>query len=114
MGNIRSNQKEYESSWSDAFNLVEDKIVPRQNSIITSHVIYKIKTSEDGTHARKAIILLHRNRDSEKYNVRKDSSAAQFDVIRIILSVSSIFNFRFALPDVEGPYLQSGPIQREI
>ena len=56
----------------------------------------------------------HGNRDEEKDNIRKDSSAAQFDVIRILLAITTFLGMRLAMADVSGAYLQSGSITRQI
>lgn len=88
--------------------------MPRLENVISSHVVYKIKPEEDGWHLMKAPIVPHGNRDVQKNNKRNDSSTAQFDVIRLLLSISSISNFRMALADVKCAYLQIGPILRQI
>lgn len=54
------------------------------------------------------------NGDYEKESVRKDSSNAQLDVIRILLTVGTFVGFRLGLTEIKGAYLQSGLIRREI
>lgn len=49
-----------------------------------------------------------------KGDVRKDSSTAQFDIIRLMLSLVVILNFRIGVIDIKGAYLQSGAIKRRI
>lgn len=106
--------KEYSSNWEDAYGEVNESAIPLNANVISSHVVYKIKTREDGSHALKARIVPHGNRDTEKDKIRKDSSTAQFDVIRILLAVCTFIDMRLAMADIKGAYLQSGPIKREI
>lgn len=88
--------------------------MPLNANVISSHVIYKFKTSEDGSYTLKARIVPHGNRDVEKDNIGKDSSTAQFDVVRIMLAVCNFIGLSLTIAEVKGAYLQSGPIQREI
>lgn len=106
--------KEHESNWSDAYETVVEKDVPREANIITSHVVYKVKTDEQGERELKARIVPHGNRDLEKDSIRKDSATAQLCVIRLLLSIVTFLGFRLGFADIKGAYLQSGPIQRQI
>ena len=106
--------KEYTSNWADAYEEVDEKDVPANANVITSHTVYKVKVSEDGSKDLKSRIVPHGNRDNEKDNIRKDSSTAQFDVIRLLLAVATFVGMRLAMADIKGAYLQSGPIQRKI
>lgn len=58
--------------------------------------------------------MSHANRDSEKKDIRKDSSTVQFDFIRLLLAVSTLLGMRLVMAEIKGAYLQSGPIKREI
>ncbi len=107
-------EEEHDGNWKEAYTIVPEKEVPAESNVISSHVVYKIKTSESGERKLKARIVPHGNRDKEKNDIRKDSSTAQFDCIRLVLSIAAIFNFRLALADLKGSYLQSGPIKRDI
>ena len=62
----------------------------------------------------KARLCPHSNHDSGKDSVRKDSATAQFDVIRLMLSIATLLSFDIGLIDINGAYLQSGPIKRDI
>lgn len=62
----------------------------------------------------KARLCPHGNRDKMKHQIRKDSATAQFDVIRLLLSIATILQLRLGCVDIKGVYLQSGPIQRKI
>lgn len=106
--------QEHSSNWADAYVEIDDSSLPAHANVISSHVIYKVKTSEDGLQTWKARIVPRGNRDSEKDEIRKDSSTAQFDVIRILLAAVTFMGMRLALADIKGAYLQSGSIQRDI
>lgn len=107
-------EKEHQNNWSDAYEQVREKDLPRNANIITSHVVYKIKTDEQGERDLKARIVPHGNRDVEKDSIRKDSATAQLGVIRLLLSIVTFLGFRLGFADIKGAYLQSGPIQRDI
>lgn len=50
----------------------------------------------------------------DKDHIRKDSASAQLNIIRLVLYISTILNFRLGTADIRGAYLRSGPIQRTI
>lgn len=62
----------------------------------------------------KARIVPHRNHDTEKDEVRKDSSSAPLFVVRLLLSLATFLGFRIATADIKGAFLQSGSITRDI
>lgn len=77
-------------------------------------MVYKVKNEENNVKRMKARLCPNRNRDKMKKTVRKDSAKDQFDVIRLLLSLETIFMFRIGCIDIKGAYLQSGPIKRRI
>ena len=105
---------EHTSNWLDAYEEVTESDVPRYANVITSHVVYKLKTDEDGTRKMKARLVPHGNHDNEKDTVRKDSSNASLFVVRLLLSLATFLSFRIATADIKGAFLQSGPINRQI
>lgn len=107
-------ETEHKNNWSDAYKEVPELEVPRYANVISSHVVYKVKTDKTGNRELKANIVPHGNRDNEKDTVRKDSATAQPGVIRLLLSIVTFLGFRFGMVDIKGAYLQSGPIQQEI
>ena len=111
---LKAFDEEYTSKWADAYVEVDDRYIPANANVITSHIVYKVKVDEDGSKSLKSKIVPHGNRDSEKDKIRKDSSTAQFDVIRILIAVARFIGMRLAMADIKGAYLHSGPIQREI
>lgn len=95
-------------------SLGEEELVPSNTNVISSHVVYRIKENEDGSRKLKARLVPHGNRDVERNSIRKDSSIAQFEVIRFLLFTVTPLGFWFSMADIQGAYLQSGPITREI
>ena len=107
-------QKEHRNNWQDAYEEINDKDVPRNSNIISSHALFKIKESEDDSLVMKARFVLHGNRDREKNDIRKDSASADMTIFRLVLSLGVILNFTFGVADIKGAYMQSGPAKREI
>lgn len=107
-------KQEHESNWTDAYEEVSEREVPRDSNIITSHVVYKIKTDEEGRRKLKARIVPHGNHDNEKDCIRKDSSNAPLLVFRLLLSLVTFLGLRIGTADIKGAFLQSGPITRQI
>jgi len=105
---------EYDTNWHDAYLPIDESDAPDDANVITSHVIYKVKTDENDQRKLKARIVPHGNKDLEKDDIRSDSSTAQFAVIRLLLFLTVFLGFRLGTVDVKGAYLQSGPITRDI
>lgn len=62
----------------------------------------------------KARICPHGNKDRMKSAVRKYSAMAQFDAIRILLSITTLMPIRLSIIDISDTYMQSVPINRII
>lgn len=112
----KSIQKEKDNyQKKEAYEEVDVRTLPKGSNIISSHHFFQVKNDGDEeTLKLKCRLVPHGNRDKDKDEVRKDSSTAQFLIIRIVLSILAMFNFCFATIDIESAYLQGGPIQREI
>lgn len=106
--------KEHDDNWSEAYHEVDERDIHKGANIISSHVVYKIKTDEAGRHRLKARICPHGNKDAMKDEIRKDSATAQFNVIRLMLAMATFFPMRLGVIDISGAYMQSGPIKREM
>lgn len=107
-------RSEHDTDWLDSYEEVKECDVPRTGNVINSHVVYKLKTEEDGNRKMKARIVPHGNRDNEKDEIRKDSSNASLFVVRLLLSLVTFLQFRIGTADIKGAFLQSGPIKRDI
>ena len=57
--------EEYKSNWVDSYLPVKEMDVPHNAIIITSNVVYKIKTDEDEKRTLKSRVVPHRNRDED-------------------------------------------------
>ena len=64
--------------------------VPREANVINSHVANKINVTEEKNLKLKARIYPHGNLDKDKDGIRKNSAAAQFLMIRPMLSLSAL------------------------
>jgi hypothetical protein len=62
----------------------------------------------------KTRIVLNGKEDKERTDLRKDTQAASFTSIRVLLSLAAIFHLEIASIDIKGSYLQSGRCQRDI
>lgn len=67
--------------------------VPKNANIISSHVIYKIKISDDASLKLKARIAPHGNEDSFKFDLKSDCAMCSPCGMRIILSLSSLYKW---------------------
>lgn len=62
----------------------------------------------------KARLVLHGNRDKEMFTVQHDSSSANFSVVRLLISLTTLSNSQIPTSYVKETYMQSGIIQRDI
>lgn len=62
----------------------------------------------------KSRLVPRGKRDKDKYEVRVDSSIAQFAVFRLVSSLAVVFNFRTASLDIKSAYLNAGSLERDI
>lgn len=46
--------------------------------------------------------------------IRKDATAADLNITLIVLSLGVLLGFTIAVTDIEGAYIQSGPIYRYL
>jgi hypothetical protein len=103
------------SNWRDTVQPVRMmRADARKHNCVRSHALYKIKEDESGSLKLKCRLVPNGNLDREKDIVRKDSASVQFPIIRLILSLASLWGFSVGVVDVKAAYLQSGPISREL
>lgn len=105
-------QAEHAKNWSEARQEVLASENRRKFIVISSHVAYKVNTSEEGKKKQKARIGTHGNRDEMKDGVRKDSGTAQLSVIRLMISMDTWMSFKIGLVDFSGAHMESGQIKR--
>lgn len=77
--------KENGVNWKDDYEQVAENDVPRKANVIESHCMFKQKDEEDCTLKLKGRIVLHRNRDDENKDIRKDCAAADMVIVRMAL-----------------------------
>lgn len=107
-------KEELDANWSETFDKVDERKIGDNSKVIPSHVVYKVKSGGNKVKRMKAQICPNGNRDRMKKSVHKDSATAQFDIIRLILSLASILLFRLGCIYINSAYLQSSPIKRRI
>lgn len=62
----------------------------------------------------KSRLVIYGNRDDEKDDIRKDSATEDMTATRFVISMAVTLGFLFAVADIKGAYMQSGPIERSI
>lgn len=107
-------ESEHDTNWTNSYEEVQERDVPRNANIITSNAVYKLKIKEDGSRMMKARIVPHGNHDNGKDEVRKDSSKGPLFVVRLLLCIATFLDFRVATAYIKGAFLKSGPVWREV
>lgn len=62
----------------------------------------------------KRRLVLHGNRDKDRFPVRRDSASADLSDVRFILSLAQVQDPTDAAADVKAAYMESVPIKREL
>lgn len=95
--------KEYYYNWYDAYTLTLGSNVPPKSDVLASNVVYKMDTNEEVSRSLKVRIVPHgNNHGREKDNIRKDSASVQLNIIRLVLSISTILNLELGTTDIKG------------
>lgn len=90
-------------------------MIPKCSNLIGLHHFFDVKNDgKDDKLKLKCRLTPHGNRDKDKKDIRKDSSTAQFPIIRLTLSIFSILQFSITTLDVKSTYLQRGSISRDV
>ena len=103
-----------ESSFKKTVQAIHVSMIPENATVITSHVIYKVKRKDDGSLKMKARIAPYGNKDSQKFDLKTDSSVCPPTGIRILLSLAVIFQWCLAKIDFKSAFLQTGDAQRDV
>lgn len=85
-----------------------------KRSVIGSHVLYRVKTRENGEHYLKGRLVLHGNQEEEKESLRTDASLLHFALLRLILSFTVCLGFILGGVDASKAYHQSGSPPRDV
>lgn len=107
-------RQEHDENWTGAYSEVMESDLPNNANVISSHVVFKVKTQDDESLRMKARIVVHGNRDADKDSVRSDCASADMMLVRMVISLTTIMGFNLASADIKGAYMQSGPIRREV
>lgn len=94
-------QEELDSNWQDTHVEVDGRKIKRNANVVHRHVVYKVKNEENNFKRMKARLCPNGNREKLKKMMRKDSATAQFDYIRLLLSLATIFLFRIECIDMK-------------
>lgn len=79
------------------------------------HLFFHIKNDgEQGQLRLKCRLLPHGNENKDKDLIQKESSTAQFPIIRVILSLAAILCVPLATIVSKGAYVQVGKLNHEI
>ena len=100
--------KKEENKFMRTVRLVPTSQVPKDANIITSHVIYKVKSSDEGDYYLKARIAPHGNKDRERTGLKTDSATCPPVGIRIACSIATMFKWHLAKIDFESAFNNSG------
>lgn len=110
----KSMKAEHDENWTGAYEEVHESDLERGANVISSHVVFKVKSNDDGSLKLKSRIVVHGNRDDERELIRSDCAAADMLIIRLVISLATMLGFNMATADIKGAYMQSGPIQRNV
>lgn len=69
-------------------------------------------TNDDGSLKLKGRILIHGIRDADLDLVISDCAATDIILVRLVISLESLMGINFGTADINGAFMQSGPIQR--
>ncbi len=89
--------------------------ISRSANVISSHHFFKMKPYDHFGKLRLFCRLVpHGNKDYPKDILRSDSSAAEFPIIRTVLSMTALHRFQPSKIDISGAYLQAKDIERDV
>ena len=96
-----------EQSFKKIIHEVAVSQIPKKANVVTSHVLYKVKSCDDGSLTLKARIAVHGNKDREKKTLKTDSATCPPVGIRILLSPATIFSWTLSKIDFKSAFLQT-------
>ncbi len=85
------------TKYKKSVEVVSVRNIPRSANVISSHHFFKLKT-DDTTGKLKLTCRMvpHGNKDNLRDILRSDSSTAQFQIIRTVLSMAALHRFQLA------------------
>lgn len=101
----KATQQEHNNNWKGASHFCRsllhtyeeenDKDVPRNANVISSHTLFKFKDLEYECLEMKARFVFQGNPNSEKDEIRKDSSSPDMTIFRLVFSLVVILGITF-------------------
>lgn len=88
--------------------------VQTNDTVISSHVIYKFKVHEGKSLMLRDFNAPHRNYDCQKSDLCTEFCICSWCVVRIILSIEYIRRWSMSKPDVKSVFLKTGRSQRDV
>lgn len=88
--------------------------MPTDACILSRHLVFKIKKTEQGERRIKSRLGVHGNSNDQRDDVRKDSMEADMFITRLVIYLGIIMGFECGVPDIKGAFMQSGSGQRAI
>lgn len=88
--------------------------IPSDANIISSHIVYKSKVEDEESLRLKARIEPHGNKDSQRLEMKSDSSMCSPVGIRVVLTIAAIRRWNFVKADVKAACLQTGEAKRDV
>lgn len=102
--------KELDFDWNGVYEKGPSSTISLDATVISSHLVFKIKKDKTKELICKARLVLHENCDADCFFARRNHASADLCIVRIILSLAQILHFFTATVDVKGAYKQSRPI----
>lgn len=103
-----------EASFNNTVRFLTVSSLPHNANTISSHVIYKVKITDDHILQLSSCISRHFNKDSDKVYLRRDCSMCSSAAMRIILSMASLFKCRLTRLDVKPAFIHTIHAEREV
>lgn len=72
-----------------------------------------MKKDEGDNFKCKAWLVLHGHRDRDRFFVRRDSASDKLSTVGLVLSLARVLDLQTLEVDVNGAYIQSGPILKK-
>lgn len=96
------------------FHKHEETTVPPNSNNIPAHVVYRIKSEEQGEKRMKEPLSPSTSSAKVMREIRKDSYTKQFHIIRHLVSITAIFLYLLLYMDIKCAHLQGPLIKRCI
>lgn len=93
---------------------IHESKVPRDSTVISSHVLHKVKVADTETLLCEARIAPDCNMDPERFHLKTDFVSCHPLGIRIFLSVCTLYSWLLSNIGIKSAFLQSGAATRDF